>query len=496
MKAKNIKYYLTPLLLALKISLVGCGKGVEVEKKVVENDATNLFDGKEIELPNLGEIAKNARFEEKNVDKDEELEVVRELTIIGNEKDDGYEIQYMLDDNSLNYLVREGIDETREYLDTLIFADGSVNFMNCGDLEILEAISHPEIIKNLSIRWASITDLSVLEEYENLENLRIHNCSNLENIDALQHLTKLKEFSMLDTNVSDIHSLSNLKNVTLLDLRCNQIEDVSALQELPKLQRIYLEYNQIMDTKSLKFLEEKGLISEYGRYLIPATVWNGDISISYQEYCSQTHFYQLRIQKMESKEKLFGNEYFVETYDEEGNLCRYTLMNKNDDVYYFKDSYDTIVLSGVEDLSMLEKLENKDTVTGIDILSCALSSLKGIEDFQNVTNLSISNCNQLSEIPELSKMENLSCVTIKNVPITEIYPLCNLKNLENLWVSYTYADDLDSILELPKLEEVYFIWNREIDIDDVRALKEKGVFVEFNMEKRSIYKEKVKEYTE
>ncbi len=561
MKAKNIKYYLTPLLLALNISLVGCGSEKNVE--IVDTKETDISNEDEIEIIPFNQILSSNLEEEKvelpsfedpfhlkeesksteelnsfdqilqeglkepeekdsteeatesietpeekteateSLEEDsrltelKELAIVKEIYIIGNSKDDGYEIQFTSKNDSLNYLVREGVDDTREYLDTLIFTDeSSVNFLNCEDLEIMTAISHPEIIKSLGMKRCSTTDLSCLEAFKNLENLRIQSCPSLENIDTLGCLTKLQGFQMLGTNVSDIHSLSYLKDIVLLDLRCNQITDVSPLQDLSRLQYIYLEYNRIEDAESLRFLEEKGLISEYERYIIPATYWNSDIRITLKKYENQTHFHQLKIQKLDSKEDWYGGGYFVEVYDNQGNLCAYSLVNKFDDPYYFENTYDNIVLLGVKDLSMLEKIENKDTITKIDIQSCSLSSLEGIDAFQNVTGLTITNCDQLSEIPELSNMPNLSTVVIKNTPITEINSLSNLKDLEYLWLSYTYVDDISPIFELSSLKQVYYLWNKRTVVEDMLTLEEKVPHVEWVPQERTINEEKVKEYTE
>jgi len=562
MKIKNIKYYLTSLLLALNISLVGCGSEKEVE--IVDAEVTDISSEGKIELPQfdriisdiLGEdkeallnfdnpfsLEKEAESTEELIDFDKilqhsleveeenkpieekvdevatkevetmeetkeksssaeelkQLKTVREIYIIGNSKDNGYEIQYTTEDeaNSLNYLVKEGIDETHEFLNTLIFtSDSSINFLNCEDLEILNAISHPEVIKNMGMKRCSISDISCLEPFKNLENLRIQNCPSLENIDTLECLTKLQGISILGTNVSDIHSLSYLKDVVLLDLRCNKIEDVSPLQNLPKLQYIYLTYNRISDAESLNFLAEKGLISEYAKYLISATYWKHDIGIVLEKYQDQTNFHQLMIQKLDSKEDFYGGGYFVEIQDNQGDLCQYSLVNKYDDPYYFKNTYEEIVLSNIDDLSMLEKVQNKDAVTKIDIQSGTLSSLEGIDAFQNVTTLTIRNCDRLSEISELSNMPNLSSIIIKNTPITEIHSLSNLQDLEYLWLTYTYVDDINPILELPNLKEVYFAWNKGTNIEDIRILEEKVPYVMWNLGKRNIYKERVKEYTE
>lgn len=546
MKPKNLKYFMTSMLLALNISLVGCAPAEDVSIEPIGIGTTDAFDEQAIEMTELDKIVSKTLGEEKkeqpffgipiieetgtesieemdslekivqeSLNPEEEtssedvsdgieeakkfeekqdfeenpqlaelkkLAAVNEIYITGNGIDNGYEIQFTSQDESLSYTIKEGVEETRDFLDTLIFTDeSSVNFINCEDLEIIKTISHPENIKYLSIKNCPMENVSFLEDYKNLQNLRIQNCPNLENIEALKHLTKLKGISMLDTNVSDIRPLSNLKDVVLLDLRCNQIEDVSPLQELLKLQYIHLEYNRIMDAESLRFLEERGLISEYERYLIPATFWKNNLSITCEKYKNQTQFHQLRIQKLKSKEDFIGDGYFIEVYDEQGNLCEYALENKNDDSYHFKNTYNSITLSSVEDLSVLEKIQNKEAITSIHLSSCSIQSLEGIQLFPNVHDISIINCDSLSDISTLSEIPNVYCLIIKNTPIADISSLSSLEDLELLWLSCTYVEDLDPILELPKLREGYFLCNTRTDIADINALQEKGVYVQFSI---------------
>jgi len=211
MKIKNIKYYLTSLLLALNISLVGCGSEKEVE--IVDAEVTDISSEGKIELPQfdriisdiLGEdkeallnfdnpfsLEKEAESTEELIDFDKilqhsleveeenkpieekvdevatkevetmeetkeksssaeelkQLKTVREIYIIGNSKDNGYEIQYTTEDeaNSLNYLVKEGIDETHEFLNTLkqeLFEDEVHVFTPKGDIKVLPRESTP-----------------------------------------------------------------------------------------------------------------------------------------------------------------------------------------------------------------------------------------------------------------------------------------------------------------------------------------------------------------
>ena len=557
MKAKNIKYFMTPMLLALNISLVGCASNEKTE--ITETETTDVSSEEPIEITGLdlsdalgeekeeqphleiptmeGADSKSTEeignFEkilqeglsseeetssehedvsEEDISEDveekpeleedpqltrlKELATVNEIFITGNGRDNGYEIQFTSKDNDgLTYLIKDGIDETRDFLDTLIFTDESlVNIVTCDDLEIVKAISHPENIKSLSMKNCPMYDVSFLEDYKNLESLRIQDCPNLGNIDALWNLTGLRGIELVGTSVSNISALSNLKDIIYLDLRCNKIEDATPLHNLPRLQTLHLEYNEFWDDETLKFLVESGILSDDKKQVIVMTSHSDGIGILPKKYVNQTSFNELFIKKLESKEEWDGDRYYLELRDENGVCCLYTLINGYDDINLFQNTYNRITLSDIDDLSILEKIENKDTVTELNLAFCSMNSLDGIEAFSNIENLNISNCDSLSDISELASTPNISSIIIKNTPVSDISSLSSLENLEYIWLSYTYVKDLDPILSLPNLKEGNFYWNHIQHGADFITLRNKGISVDFNFGTRSKGGMQVKEY--
>lgn len=559
MKPKNLKYFMTSMLLALNISLVGCAPAEDVSIEPIGIGTTDAFDEQAIEMTELDKIVSKALGEEKkeqpffgipiieetgtesieemdslekivqeslnleeetssedvsdDIEEAQEFEkkqdfeenpqlaelkklaTVNEIYITGNGIDNGYEIQLMYPDGTMSYGIKEGVDETRDFLDTLIFTDKSlVNIVNCEDLEIITAISHPENIKSLSIKNCPMRDVSFLEDYKNLEKLRIQDCPNLENIDALWNLTELRGVGLVGTSISDISALSNLKNIIYLDLRCNKIEDATPLKNLPRLQSLSLEYNEFFDDETLDFLVEKEIISNNRKQAILMTSYHDCIAISSEEYINQTSFHELLIKKLESKEDWSGDKYYLELRDENGVSCLYTLIKEYDDIDLFQNTYNTITLSDVDDLSILKKVQNKDAVTELNLVFCSTDNLEGIEAFPNIEKLSITNCDSLSDISELASTPNISNIIIKNTPISDISSLSSVEGLENIWLSYTSVEDLDALLNLPKLEEGYFYWNNIENGADFITLRNKGVSVGFNFGTRSKDSKQVKEY--
>ena len=516
MKTKNLKYYLTSMLLALNIALTGCTPTEDVE--VI--GTTDAFDEKSIEgMKTLEETVQETLSPEEETSREEvsedleekkdveenpslkrlkELATIDEIFITGNRKDCGYQIEFSSKDknSSYTYVIKDGIDEVRDFLDSLIFTDTSlVYFKNCNDSEIAAMISKPENIKSISIANSSISHLDFLEEYKNLESLKIQTCPNLENIDALWNLTKLRGVALFGTSVSDIEPLTRSKDIIYLDLRCNKIEDATPLKNLPRLQTLNLEYNAFCDDETLNFLVEEGIISDYRKELFIITSRTDCIAILTEEYIDQTSFDELLIKKLESKKGWNEDKYYLELRDENGVNCMYTLAGRDDDIGIFKNTYNKITLADVDDLSILEKIQNKDAVTELNLLSCSMNNLEGIKAFQNITDLNIADCDSLSDISELASTPNISNIIIKNTPISDISSLSSVEDLESIWLSYTSVEDLDALLSLPKLKEGYFYWNNIEDSTDFMTLRIKDVYVKFNFGTRSKDSKQEKEYT-
>ena len=100
-----------------------------------------------------------------------------------------------------------------------------------------------EQVKDLSLRYNQIFDIS-----------------------PLKSLTKLESLSLNQNEVSDISVLKNLKNLEELDLAKNKISDVSPLKNLKKLRVLYLSDNKITDLSPLGDLSELRELYLHGNY--------------------------------------------------------------------------------------------------------------------------------------------------------------------------------------------------------------------------------------
>ena len=115
-------------------------------------------------------------------------------------------------------------------------------------------------------RYIRLSELNIIEKYQNTLIELILNSNEIKIIDLLANFTKLT-FLNLDTNlIGDISPLSNLIqlenidsieyliNLQTLDLQKNQIKSINKLFRLEKLTYLDLSYNQLIDITSLKYL--------------------------------------------------------------------------------------------------------------------------------------------------------------------------------------------------------------------------------------------------
>lgn len=111
-------------------------------------------------------------------------------------------------------------------------------------IEPLQYLTNYE--KTLKLNDNLISDVSPLENFENLEALYLRN-NQITDISALSNMVNMKELYLADNQITDISALSSLVNLEKLYLFDNQIKDISPLSGLMKLEELFLSRNKITD---------------------------------------------------------------------------------------------------------------------------------------------------------------------------------------------------------------------------------------------------------
>ena len=118
------------------------------------------------------------------------------------------------------------------------------------DISVLKNFTN---LENLSLGGNEISDISVLKELTNLKSLELNN-NQISDISALKELTNLEVLHLGGNDISDISALKELTNLKSLELNGNQISDISALEKLINLEKLILSGNDISDISVLASL--------------------------------------------------------------------------------------------------------------------------------------------------------------------------------------------------------------------------------------------------
>jgi hypothetical protein len=111
-------------------------------------------------------------------------------------------------------------------------------------------------LTSLTIRGASISDLTGLEYAINLQSLDLRE-NRINDLSPLAGLTALTSLDLSMNQVSSVSPLAGLTNLVTLDVHDNHsVRDISSLSGLTKLQSLTLRHNTITDISALSGMSE------------------------------------------------------------------------------------------------------------------------------------------------------------------------------------------------------------------------------------------------
>lgn len=111
-------------------------------------------------------------------------------------------------------------------------------------------------------------------------------------------------------------------------------------------------------------------------------------------------------------------------------------------------TYQAVDLAAISDINLRSCIvESGATITNVHNLNCTrrgIQSLKGIEQFEDLRTLTLSN-NQLTDISELALLSNLSYLDIRNNQISSLDALQTLKFLDVLMAERNQLRSIDAL---------------------------------------------------
>ncbi len=164
---------------------------------------------------------------------------------------------------------KKALDRIRKNIET---REETLDLSKCKMTELPEELRQCVWLKELNFNKNKVSDLSLLSELLNLNNLycadnQILDLSPLTNsltlnvlylkdnqimdLSPLSNLSNLTRLVCWNNQITDLSVLSNLSNLTILGCQTNKITDLSPLSNLSKLNILYCGDNQIADLNVL-----------------------------------------------------------------------------------------------------------------------------------------------------------------------------------------------------------------------------------------------------
>lgn len=239
---------------------------------------------------------------------------------------------------------------------------------------ILDALKGIQGLQELEISGTLISDLSFLEDSENLLYLSIEYQDDITDISAVENLKKLKELYIgYSPNITDYSPVAGCTALEKFWVQCdfNQdaLQDASFLEDLPKLRNIQLQACHLNDMEFLKGISEnqKEITLEF----------SGEImDYSGLQYISQYSYLHIN---PHSENGNYGDVSVILPFIENAKINKLELVS-----------------CGNVDLSRLP-----DDLSELHLVDCDLNDLTGIKPYYSLQFLSISDCQYLTSLEGL-----------------------------------------------------------------------------------------------
>lgn len=324
-----------------------------------------------------------------------------------------------------------------------------------------------------------ISDLTPLASLTNLTWLCLDN-NKIFDIAPLAGLTKLTSLRLDNNNISKLEPLTNLaNNLLLLDVSSNNISDPAPLAKFTKLEKLQIAFNHISDSTSLINLSKTTDIVITGQTvtlhpkstkvdLTKEIKGFGNVKFGPDEHITNgilTHKDGMK------------NPYVIKAYDRkncsEGNNYSVFInvdfsQVKDNSIVQFKDGNlknailtemkkQNLIDQAAQDITKNDALKVKELSTWDE----SIKSIDGLENFKNLTKLSIlySKISDFTPIASLTKLTELWLgdlmnsvdLSLHHLEISDLSFLTNLTKLEHLSLINCGVSNLEPLTKLPKL---------------------------------------------
>ena len=359
--------------------------------------------------------------------------------------------------------------------------------------DIIDSLKLCDKLQTLVLRDMNINDMKRINEIsDTLVSLNL-STNNISKIEGLETKTNLKSLTLSYNNITKIEGLENLNNLDSLTLNYNNISDITPLKENTSLTTLYLIGNTGIDGNRENYTGEKlEALDKIGEILDRG----GTINVDIDKLGLFTNYTKLDLtnQNLSTLEALEGLTKLTSltlntnklTLEDEKSQEILKSMTKLETLYL---EYNNITnITAINSLKNLKKLyigggnnnvnlvEIEDIISNLTVLSIPPENFKTIEncEISKITKLNIIG-SSLTEIPNLSKFNNLTKLSLNNNPKIENFEeVLKISGLQELDLTYNNLHgrmiDFSKLTNLTKLNLTYnSLWSE--DLENLKALK-------------------------
>ncbi len=334
-----------------------------------------------------------------------------------------------------------------------------------GDLGELASLSN---LVELNLSWTPVSGSRFLANLDRLEVLQVAHCG-LSEIDSVSNLVRLTDLDVSHNEISDITSLRHLTNLSVVNVAHNRIGDITPLMDNAGIgsgDKILLPVN---------YLDEETLQEK-----IPELIARG------ATVTLLVHFPDGALD--ESVSAVFTRSFdilntSITDYEEiYAHTARGLTAEDLKDLDGFEGPEGRI--SGVSDLEGFQYLVG---VTKVSFSNCSFTDMSPIAHLPNLTNLSVTNNDNLTGLATLLPSTGLVSLEIGSCwKFRDLSGIENLTNLKSIKLSWNEIVDIAPLVNNPGLGSgctVNLTSNplSETSINElIPALRARGVSVEYS----------------
>ncbi len=318
-------------------------------------------------------------------------------------------------------------------------------------------------VTELDLSDQNISDIRALSRCSNLERLNLSG-NNVTDLTPLLDLHNLTWLNLMDNRVSDLLPLMGLSKLTYLDVENNYLEDITAVSAMVYLEELYLSQNRLDSIEpitSLSYLKKLGL---------------KDVGLTNDDLDELKGMSGLQELSIDTNSSLTGDA--VDKLKEAIPNCT---VSHSKLVYRINiggsafDSDETDVSITDGSVSSLEGVQYFEDLRRLSVVNSSVTDLSPISNLENLTALEIwsndsTNKGSLSDLSPLSKISTLQTVNLMRNNISDIHGLSSSASISELYLNGNNISDLSPLAGMTSLSSLSLDENQPSNLSVLEGL--------------------------